>query len=123
MAQNKHGVNVGDIFTATWGYDETHNSFFQVVKLCGDESVRVREVYPPVLGERCGNLCADRVYKTKNTGILPPASHSIFIKNQQTGDLKRLKNCGNVPHFKMASFADAWLCNSEKTTAFESWWR
>ena len=121
--QNKYGVAVGDIFRAVWGYDETHNSFFQVVKLSGESSVRVREVYPPLLGQRCGNLCADYVYQTKGVGILPPASHSLFIKNQQTGDLKRLKTYGNVAGFKMASFADAVLCDSEKTTAFESWWR
>ena len=120
---NKYGVNVGDIFTGSFGYDETHNSFFQVVKLCGDESVRVREVNPPVLGERCGNMCADRVYQTKGVGILPPKSWSVFIKNQQTGDLKRLKQYGSVPHFKMASFANAWLCKSDTHTAFESWWR
>lgn len=120
--ENKYGVKVGDIFTASWGYDETHASFFQVLALAGAESVRVREVYPPIIGERCGNMSADRVYKTKGVGILPPSSYSLFIKNQKDGDLKRLKMYGNLPHFKMANYANAYLCG-EQTTAFESWWR
>lgn len=36
-------VKVGDIFVATWGYDQTNANFFQVVKV-GAKSVSVREI-------------------------------------------------------------------------------
>lgn len=30
---NKYGVKVGDIFYTSWGYDETHINFYQVVRV------------------------------------------------------------------------------------------
>lgn len=122
MSENKYGVKVGDIFEAVWGYDESRSTFFQVVSLAGTESVRVREVHPPVISESCyGCYSADRVYQTKVDGLLPPA-RSIFTKDPVRGDIKRLKMWSNVPHFRMSSYANAYLCG-EKTESYESWGR
>lgn len=30
---NKYGVKVGDIFYTSWGYDETHVNFYQVIRV------------------------------------------------------------------------------------------
>lgn len=121
--QNLYGVKVGDIFSASWGYDETHASFFQVVALSGEKSVRVREVYPPIVGERCCGMSADRVYKTKVKEILPPSGFSVFIKDNEKGDLKRIQNYGSGPYFKLSSFANAYYCKNDVETHYESWYR
>lgn len=39
-----HGVQVGDIFRASWGYEQTNVEYFQVVALRGTRQVMVREI-------------------------------------------------------------------------------
>lgn len=128
--KNKYGVKVGDIFSASWGYEQTNVNFFQVIALVGECSVRVREVYPKMIDENptCG-MAADRTYQMTNE-ILPPASHSVFIKDQEKGDLKRIQpgyckgpeqanaNC----YFVISSFARAHKCNDNTVTEYESWY-
>lgn len=128
---NKYGVKVGDIFEASWGYDQTNVDFFQVVALVGETSVRVREVYLPMIEEEAiSGMSADRTYKL-TTELLPPATRSVFIKDQENGDIKRItpgydkdpeeakKNC----RFKLESFASAHKCNGETIKTYESWYR
>lgn len=128
--QNECGVKVGDIFSASWGYEQTNVDFFQVIALVGKHSVRVREVHPRMIEENptCG-MAADRTYKMTNE-LLPPATSSVFIKDQEHGDLKRIKagyhkdpeiakaNC----YFTLSSFASAYKCNGETVTEYESWY-
>ena len=125
-ASNKYGVKVGDIFESSWGYDQTNVDFFQVVKLVGKTSVRVREVYLPMIKEdsTC-SMAADRTYKVTHE-ILPAASSSVFIEDQENGDLKRLKSYAadgvSYPQFTLSSFADARLVKSDTITEYESWY-
>lgn len=127
---NKYGVKVGDIFSASWGYEQTNIDFFQVIALVGESSVRVREVYPKMIEEKptC-SMAADRTYKLTNE-LLPAASHSVFIKDQENGDLKRIKpGWSNDPeeakkhcYFYLDSFANAHKCNGDTVTEYESWY-
>ena len=126
--KNKYGVQVGDIFEATWGYEQTNVDFFQVVELVGTSSVRVREVYPERIEDSCegyNGMAADRVYKMTKE-LLPPASSSVFIEDQEKGDLKRLKDCtwgDNVNiSFKLSSFCNASLITSDTYETYESWY-
>lgn len=128
---NKYGVKVGDLFSASWGYDQTQTDFFQVIALVGETSVRVREVYPRMIDEQptC-SMAADRTYQL-TTELLPAASSSVFIKDQDKGDIKRIKpgyysdpeeaarNCC----FNLSSFANAYKCNGDTVTTYESWYR
>lgn len=128
---NKYGVKVGDIFSASWGYDQTQVDFFQVVALVGETSVRVREVYPRMIDEKptC-SMAADRTYDITSE-LLPAASSSVFIKDQEKGDLKRIKPgyCQNPDEanancfFNLSSFANAYKCNGSTVTEYESWYR
>lgn len=127
---NKYGVKVGDIFESSWGYEQTNVDFFQVISLVGETSVRVRQVCPELIKEDaiCG-MSADRTYKLTNE-LLPPSRSSLFIEDQENGDLKRLKpgydkdpetankNC----HFKLRDFANAYKCNGETVKVYESWY-
>lgn len=125
---NKFGVKVGDFFSASWGYEQTNADFFQVVELIGETSVRVREVNPPIIkDDACGPMAADRVYCTQNNGeLLPPVSRSVFIKDQERGDIKRLKSYAadgkSNPQFYLASFTDAYYCGGDACKTYESWY-
>lgn len=126
-AANKYGVQVGDIFWASWGYDQTQTDFFQVVALVGASSVRVREVHPRMTGESAiSSMSADRTYSIDRE-ILPPAPSSVFIKDQERGDIKRLKSYAadgvSDPLFKLDTFANAYLCKGGEITTYESWYR
>lgn len=121
-SKNKFGVQIGDIFEAVWGYDQTNVDFFQVVELVGALSARVRQVYPPCVSEEAtGPMSADYVYSISRE-ILPPAPHSVFISDQERGDLKRIKDWNGEPFFKLDSFANAYLVKSGECKTYESWY-
>ena len=128
--KNVFGVKVGDIFSASWGYEQTNNDFFQVIALVGEKSVRVREVNPPIVRrDPVSGMAEDRVYKITGE-ILPPSQHSVFIKDQEKGDLKRIKpgyfqdeeEAKNNCYFDISSYASAYKCNGEIKKVYESWY-
>lgn len=120
---NKYGVKVGDIFKTSWGYDDTNTNFFQVVKLCGAESVRVREVALPVVMETRTWGSSSKTCRIVND-ICPTTAYSVFIKDQENGDQKRLRlGYDGKPSFKLRSFADATLVRGDTVEAYDSWMR
>ena len=128
--KNVFGVKVGDIFSASWGYEQTNNDFFQVIALVGEKSVRVREVNPPIVRrDPVSGMAEDRVYKITGE-ILPPSPHSVFIKDQEKGDLKRIKpgyfqdeeEAKNNCYFDISSYASAYKCNGEIKKVYERWY-
>lgn len=101
--QNIHGVKVGDLFYTSWGYEQTNVNFFQVIGLCGAQSVRVREVQPRVADERgVGGMSADRSYQVTRE-LLPPARYASFINDNEHGDIRRVKVSGydESPYFNV----------------------
>jgi hypothetical protein len=125
-AVNKYGVKIGDIFRATWGYEQTNNDFFQVVGLVGESSVRVREVYLPLIESTAtGPMAEDRVLQVSRE-ILPAADRSVFIKDQEKGDVKRLKSHAadgkSNPQFKLTSYCDAYYVGTDTIKVYESWY-
>lgn len=124
--KNKYGVKLGDLFYSSWGYEQTNVDFFQVVEIVGSSSVRVREVYPPMIEDKAVSWASsDRVYQNTKE-ILPPAPHSVFIKDQEHGDLKRLKSYAadgiSHPQFYLSSFTDAYLVEGDTIKTYESWY-
>lgn len=123
---NKFGVKVGDFFSMQWGYEQTNNNYFQVIALVGESSVRIREVHPEIVArDNCTGMAEDRTYNLDRSKILPPASHSCFINDQEKGDLKRLKSYrqdGTHPQIYMTSYADAYYCEAETEKVYESWY-
>lgn len=123
---NKYGVNVGDLFYSSWGYDQTNNNFFQVIALVGESSVRVREVCPPVVNREAISGMSEDITIRNTNEMLPATDYSVFIKDQENGDLKRLKSFAadgvSNPQFNLTSFADAWKVEADEITVYESWY-
>ena len=120
---NNYGVKIGDIFSASWGYDQTNYNFFQVVKLCGKQSVRVREVSLPVVNSQSvGFLAETNTYRIPEGEMLPAIPYrSVFIKDQENGDLKRIRKYGENICFNLSSFTDAYLEKDLEIECYESW--
>lgn len=121
---NKYGIGVGDVFTASWGYEQTNVDFFQVIALVGEGSVRIREVYPNLVSEdpTC-SMAANRTYEITDE-LLPAAGRSVFIKDQEKGDLKRIQvsKYDGEPYIRIDSFATARRVKNDKITVYESWY-
>lgn len=123
--KNKYGVKVGDYFSIVWGYEQTNVDFLQVIALVGETSVRVREVNPPIIErDGVGAMAEDRVYKLDRSKLLPPAEHSVFINDQENGDLKRITDkYTSKPHFYVGSSEQlADLETGETVKMYESWY-
>ena len=125
MKANKFGIKVGDLFYSSWGYDQTNVDFFQVVALSGESSVRLRPVVPPVLeDDPTGPMASYVTYKTDELPILPSTGASVFIKDTERGDLKRVQRSGydGSLYVKISSFANAYKCTGETKRLYESWY-
>lgn len=124
--KNKYGIKVGDVFGMSWGYDETHNSYFQVIALVGKESVKVREINPRTVScEACGPMAEDRVIEITNE-ILPPSPYSVFIKDNEHGDLKRVQQDtswnGKTETYIKMDHHWANYCKPGTEMIYESWY-
>lgn len=121
---NKYGVKVGDVFHMSWGYEQTNADFFQVVALCGDSSVRVVEVNPEIIDRKptC-SMAEDRTYRITSEPMSVD-TRSIFIKDCEKGDIKRL-NVGcfadGVPYIKVSDHFAHKVSNGNYTT-YVSWY-
>lgn len=123
---NKYGVKVGDLFISSWGYEQTNNTFFQVVELVGSSSVRVVEVSPqPVSVDAVSGMAEDITYRNTREPQ-PRRVKSLWIHDQTKGDLKRLKSYAadkvSNPLFKMSDYASAHLESREQFTLYNSWY-
>ena len=47
----QHGLQVGDILSASWGYNQTNVNFYEVTRVVGKATVEVREVQSKVVRE------------------------------------------------------------------------
>ena len=122
LMTEKEEVSIGDYFVMSWGYEQTNVDFFQVLSVT-KKGVRIREVNPPMIKDDTekGGMSANRTYKL-DKAILPPCVHPSFVKNQEKGDFKVLKNYGSSPQISMTSYADAHLEKKDEVTVYESWY-
>ena len=122
-------VKVGDVFSMSWGWEQTNVDFFQVVAKVGKNSVRIRAVNPALVAESAtGPMAADRTYDIPRNGeMLPPCRSSVFIQDQVNGDVKRVQNSYSNrdevrPCIKMRSYACAYREEPGESKHYESWY-
>lgn len=122
-------VKIGDVFLCSWGYEQTNVDFFQVIAKAGKNSVRIRQVYPTLIAdEDSGSMAANREYQIPANGeLLPAADRSVFIEDQDNGDLKRVdgyidKNGDICAAIKLRSYAYAYRQAPGVVRCYESWY-
>ena len=94
----KNAVKIGDIFNATWGYDQTNQDFYQVVSLNGRRAT-LRE-----LGREI----------TSSAGFM--SNHVVPIKDSFKNEplTKLVQFSDGKPYFKIESFAYARLWDGKE---------
>lgn len=122
---NEYGVKVGDVFQMIWGYEQTNNNFFQVVAVTAKKA-RVVEVAPQFDRHAIGGMSEDRTLTYKEGEMLPRVDRSMWIDNNEKGDLKTIKDFSkdhNAPRILISSrgYYTASRCHSGETY-YESWY-
>lgn len=121
-------IHVGDVFSSSWGYEQTNVNFFQIVELIGKTSVRIKEVCPPIVENNpTGAMSADRVYAMPtNEEMLPVKKWSVFISDNSKGAIKRIHTYTsfnkNDPIIKLSSYAYAYPCKGKTEKCYVSWY-
>lgn len=96
VAANRNAaVNVGDIFQAMWGYDQTNIDYYQVVAVSG-QMMQVREISQM----REGNGYADQ-------GVCAPAPNRFVGEARRV----RIQASGESVYFRVNSFSSAYRIN------------
>lgn len=116
---NEYGVKVGDVFQMIWGYEQTNNNFFQVVAVTAKKA-RVVEVAPQFDRHAIGGMSEDRTLTYKEGEMLPKVDRSMWIDNNEKGDLKTIKDFSkdhNAPRLLISShgYYTASRCHSGET--------
>ena len=89
--KNVDGVEVGDLYVASWGYEQTNVTFFQVRKV-SQHCAWFVEVSPKIISEKSvSGMSCNRIYENSKE-MLPPVSNSRIINNPETGDRKVTKH-------------------------------
>lgn len=116
---NEYGVKVGDVFQMIWGYEQTNNNFFQVVAVTAKKA-RVVEVAPQFDRHAIGCMSENRTLTYKEGEMLPRLDRSMWIDNNEKGDLKTIKDFSkdhNAPRLLISSrgYYTASRCHSGET--------
>ena len=88
-----HDVKVGDIFRASWGYDQTNIDYYEVVKLVGKTMVEAREIEQEI--EHTGDMSGSCIPKP-----------GVFA-NDKTMRLKVLGGVDTTPYLKVSCCSHA----------------
>lgn len=87
--KNYLGVKIGDIFSFSWGYEQSNINYFQVVGLKGTKQVIIREIAYKIT-ETTGYE-SYKVAPCKDVFL----ENSQFIKDNEIGAVKQVKQLGN----------------------------
>lgn len=117
---NEFGVKIGDLFYASWGYEQTNIDFFQVIALKGSKSVLIREVYPNKKTEKAVSDMSRNISFEVTNELLKPLDRSVFVKDNERGDMKRISGTKDSYHISIDSFANAYPYSGQKL--YESWY-
>lgn len=90
MKYDNSTIKVGDIFVASWGYEQTNLNFFQVVKKVGKQSVRVQEVKVPTTETFLSTTSENMTANVEPHTMYPTYRQSTFIENHEKGDTKKV---------------------------------
>ena len=112
--ENLDGVKIGNLYVASWGYEQTNLSFFQVVKISAHNAWFI-EVAPEVKEESDATWGSRTISFKTDGGMLTPIRNATFIKDQLRGDRKSTKH-GTI---KFAGYAYAHKYNG--SGLYESW--
>ena len=111
-----HNVKVGDIFRASWGYDQTNIDYYEVTALIGQHMAEVREI--GCQSESTGWMTGNSVplpgsYSTEADysaeGEAYKAAHGSYPRKEKAARRVKIQGSGSSgPCFRVASYCCAY---------------
>ena len=101
-------IKVGDIFSSSWGYEQTNVYFYQVVGLKGKSTALLRRI------------AGERHYDGPMSGSTVPARDAFIGEEVQQKRIQVTDKTGR-PHFKMASYEYAYPHRDGEARRFSEW--
>lgn len=100
-------VTIGDVFAASWGYEQTNVTFYQVEALKGKSTAVLREIR------------AEVVYRDNHmSGEKKPRLNEFVNEERLT---RRIVSKYREIQVKIFDFSDAYLTSPEETHSFSSY--
>lgn len=118
--ENELGVKVGDIFSMSWGYEQTNIDFFQVVALKGKTQVVIKEVILQVKNEKymSHGMARDVEFDVNNKHNIKILDKSYLVDNDK-GTIKKVKGTKENPYISF----DLGIARKYKgQKLYESWY-
>lgn len=111
LSKPTHNVKVGDVFVASWGYDQTNIDYFQVVSTTM-AGVYVRPIYAKTVGsDRGSDYVVPAKGQWKDYGLIKDTPEGVFKKV--------LDGNSSTPHIKVKhTWASLWKGGQNYRTAF-----
>lgn len=111
LTKPTHNVKVGDVFVASWGYDQTNIDYFQVVSTTM-AGVYVRPIYAKTVDSGYGSdYVVPAKGQWKDYGLIKDTPEGVFKKVQYEGF--------NTPHIKVKhTWATLWKGGKDYRTSF-----
>ena len=124
---NKYGVKVGDLFVASWGYEQTNLNYYQVTEILGAEYVMISEVYPVISEEKNYTGMSRDVTVLDPCGMMLEKKQgwTIAIEDNEKGAKRKVKNCGTAEKPSLFIDVDSVIFARKQTgnhTYYESWY-
>jgi hypothetical protein len=107
-------VKVGDLFNMSWGWEQTNNNFFEVVRVT-PKGAYVREIEKRSIGS--GEGMCNHVAAVKGSFL----ARSQWCGNNNVPKLVRIKNYNGKPYFMINGRYMASLTN-ETELHYNSWY-
>ena len=117
--ENPHGVQPGDLFEMSWGYDQTNVNYFQVTRV-SEKGVWVREIGAKSVPGTQGFMC-ETVTPVKNNFL----NSSQWCGGFDGGNFETFRRIqfgsNNVPYF---NFKGRYFARpvAEGSTTYNSWY-
>lgn len=111
-------VKVGDIFSMSWGYDQTNNNLFQVTRVT-PKGAYVREIGSKTVPGSQGFMC-ESVVPVKDS-FLPKSQWCGGYNSNNPETFRRVKLCNNQWCFGFKGRYHAFKVN-ENSQHYRSWY-
>lgn len=110
-------AKIGDIFSISWGYDQTNVNFYRIKALRGKTQAVIEPVEMKRKISSTGFMCQDASYNI-NTATLK--SRDVFINDVQKGKIVKFQNYYNdIPSFSLEGHI---ATPYHGQTVYESWY-
>lgn len=99
----EHTLKVGDILYSNWGYDQTNIDFYQVTKVVGKKSVKIRPIAQRRVETEGEHFTAEHVVAVKDA----------FLDDSYDRNSEKLKRVGRGNYISLSSYSCASPWNGE----------